>query len=230
LFHSRDARRRHDVSVIVGGVTQYESTRGTTFIRYNGLACSLPSEDNAALPGTGPGCVGASGRAYGKMNLKAATNSAPGYASNPPRTYATDHTIGEALLQGGFLTNMPQDPNAKANVFNDPNAPDYVLIRACIITGHQQVGTRGTVFGVWAPLEGSTTADEDSNNDRYPGGKKAGPETDPNNTNGDPYIYDFAAQWNEWATGAYYLHGVAGGNGVTKVTAKNDCASGPVTS
>jgi hypothetical protein len=58
----------------------------------------------------------------------------------------------------------------------------------------------------------------------------AGPETDPNNTNGDPYIYDFAAQWNEWATGAYYLHGVAGGNGVTKVTAKNDCASGPVTS
>jgi hypothetical protein len=157
-----------------------------------------------------PGCVGASGRSYGKINLKNATSS--GYATNPGRAYVA-HSIGDALLAGGYLTHVPQDPfsQGSANLTN-PNAADYVLIRACIATGVQQVGSRGTVFAVWTALENDPTSQEQANAVRYPGGREAGP------TNlAATYVYDFAAQQTEWQSGAFYFKGFAVGNGVTKV-------------
>lgn len=211
--NSRDAQRKAGAQTISSGITHMTVVAGTNFIKVTGQVCNLPDQINPAnVPNSAanPGCVGASGRSYGKMNLKNATSS--GYATNPGRQY-TATTIGEALVGGGYLTKMPQDPLAQAGVFNNPNAPDYVLIRACT-SGYQQVGSVGSLFGVWTPLENTPTSEESSNSDRYPGGKLAGP------TGGSgTYIYDFAAQQTEWQLGAYYFKGFAVGNGITKVVA-----------
>lgn len=219
--NSRDSRRKADAQTIAAGMSQYTVVAGTTFVKLGSQTCVLPDEVNPATtpdPASNRGCVGASGRSYGKMNLSSATSS--GYANNAGRTYLG--SIGQALKQGGYLTSMPQDPLAKTGVFTDPNAPDYILIRACILTGEQQVGSRGTLFAVWTSLENGPSAQESSNSDRYPGGKDAGP------TGGaDPYVYDFAAQQTEWQAGAFYLNGFAAGNGVTKVVAKEDCSPDP---
>lgn len=220
--NSRDARRRSDVQTIAAGVSQYTVAKGTTFVRYNNLDCTLASEVNPSVQGIGDGCVGASGRSFGKMNLRSATTTGyPNAQQNAGRVYAA-HSIGDALLLEGYLTYMPQDPlSQKSTAYTDPNARDYVLIRACIVTGEQQVGSKGTVFGIWSSLEGGPTAQEQSNNDRYPGGRNAGP----GQQGGNAYVYDFAAQQAEWDAGYYYLKGVAVGNGVTKVVAQADCGS-----
>lgn len=218
--NSRDARRKADVQTITSAVSQYTVVSGTTFIHASGLTCTLPDEKNPAnVPNfaTNPGCVGASGRGYGKMNLKNATSS--GYATNAGRAYAP-MSIGESLVNDRYLTKMPQDPNAGSNSFTDPDAPDYVLIRACIVSGIQEVGTRGTVFGVWTPLENVPTDQEEANSDRYPGGKLAGPVG-----GGGTYVFDFAAQQTEWQSGAFYFNGFAAGNGITKVVGAAPCAT-----
>jgi prepilin-type N-terminal cleavage/methylation domain-containing protein len=221
--NSRDARRKADVQTISSGISQYTVIAGTTFIKVAGQQCNLPDEINPATVGTGAGCVGASGRSYGKMNLKGdgVNVTSSGYATNPGRVYMTI-SIGKALLDAGYLTSMPQDPLAKVSDTTNPNAPDYVLIRACAVTGEQQVGTRGTVFAVWTSLENGPTDQEKANSDHYPGGRLAGP------TGAGTYVYDFAAQQSEWLSGAYYVNGFGVGNGITKVAGAQPCWQGPV--
>jgi prepilin-type N-terminal cleavage/methylation domain-containing protein len=217
--NSRDARRKADVQTINSAVTQYQATNGTSFVTFG--ACSIPSgmEQDPTVLATGVGCTGAGGRSYGKVNLKSATTD--GYvATTEPRTYAA-MSILEALVRGQYLTLAPRDPLASTATGTDPLARDYVLIRACIASGQQQVGSRGTALAVWAALEGAPTTDERVNSLKLPGGEFAGPEQ----PSGSPaYVYDFAAQNAEWLNGDFWLRGYAAGNSVTKVTSSEDCA------
>lgn len=224
--NSRDSRRKTDVQQLSAALTQYASAVGTTFIVDKKQTCALSSQTDPSIPGIGAGCVGASGRAYGKVNLISATSSGYPTATNAGRTYAPV-SIGTALLDEGYLSAVPRDPFAVSKTFDDPNDRDYVLIRACSVTGEQQVGNRGTVFAFWASLEGTPTTEQMANSDRYAGGRTAGLGPD---ANGNVYIYDFAAQQAEWNAGAYYLNGFAAGNSATKTVSAAPCDSPQKTS
>jgi type II secretory pathway pseudopilin PulG len=215
---SRDSRRKADIQIISSGITQYGITRGSTFITMPDSSCTLPNQNNPATVGVGSGCTGASGRSYGKMNLKLANTD--GYSpAHQGRTYA-QNTISEALLASGYLQSIPLDPLHNASALNDPNQRDYVVIRACMATGLQEVGTRGQLFAVWASLENNPTLEEVAIAARLPGGKNAGPGS----VGGNVYIYDFATQAFEWLDGRYYNYGYALGNGVTKTVAYGGAA------
>jgi type II secretory pathway pseudopilin PulG len=225
--NSRDATRKADVQTISSAMSQYTVVAGNTFVRVSGQTCVLPDDSipaNAPNFTTNPGCVGASGRAYGKMNLRSTSTTAvgnSGYATNPGRTYATT-SINQALQGAGYLNTIPHDPVAKVSDATNPSASDYVLIRACANTGQQSVGVTGAVFGVWTALENLPTDQEKGNSDRYPGGKSAGPVT-----GAGTYIYDFAAQQTEWNAGSFYINGFAVGNGITKTVSSLSCFTGP---
>lgn len=222
--NSRDAQRKADVQTLSSAHSQYLVASTTTFLKFGTLTCILPNEDNPSMApdfNTNPGCVGASGRGYGKVSLVDATTS--GYATNPGRQYGP-RSIVAALQAGGYLNQIPREPLKTGDVTNDPNARDYVLIRACISTGQQQVGTKGSLFAFWTALENRPSSEEVDNSSKYPGGKDAGP------LGTGTYVYDFAAQATEWQSGMYYYGGYAAGNGATKVAVADPACSSPTTS
>jgi len=171
---ARDTTRKADVAVIGSAVNQFATTTGNSFIRMpiSGTPgqyqdCKLPSDAGTPpqpvmiLPpvATDPGCVGASGRAFGKVNVKGVqlANAVTGQE----RTYGS-HSIVEALVAANFLNSAPKDPRNNVGVLDTVDKaklPDYVLIRSCPIPSGvnrnlQYVGDRGgAIYSVWAQLE-----------------------------------------------------------------------------
>ena len=197
--NSRDGVRKADVSAVEVAVQQYAIANGSTLIRYpvNGRpgACTIGSATDPSTGWTGAAqqCVGAGGRAYGKINLKQVTgvsgdNLGVGGVTNH-RDYPT-YSIVEALKDGGYFDVTPHDPSSPNGATTDPTQRDYSLIRACRKTGFQNVATGGDLFAVWAILENPLNQVEIENNRLLPGSSSA---VDPTLTSGSLYQYDFAA-------------------------------------
>jgi prepilin-type N-terminal cleavage/methylation domain-containing protein len=221
---SRDSRRKSDVQALSAAVTQYVATSGTSFIRYNKQVCSvptIPTPETYAITitvATGTGCVGAEGRSYGKMNLVYPGTTAGGYGAYSQRTYASDHTMMDALIAGGFLNNHPHDPLTPEGSQTLPVERDYLLIRACS-SGWQNFTKTGALFAVWAALEEPASSSDVANTAVLAGGSKAGPISLPG------YVYDFAATQAEFDAGSFQGLGYAQGNEPTKIKPNGSCAT-----
>jgi prepilin-type N-terminal cleavage/methylation domain-containing protein len=210
---SRDARRRTDITTILASVSQYYSSNGTSFIQdidtttKSKKPCAVASQ-TAEDPAVGTGCVGALGRAFGKISLRS-TSTSTGYNGFSKRAYA-DTSIGDALVHSGYMTAVPRDPAAGTVAVTNSTERDYVLIRACRNGGHQAIGANGSIFAVWASLENAPATNDLTRSSKYPGGSSVVP-VDPNS--GTVYLYDFAAEQSEFLAGYYSTYGYAVGNG-----------------
>lgn len=230
---ARDGIRKADVAAVLQAVTNYSLANASSFIRYplNGKpdVCSITTVNGSGsvTDGTGAGCVGAAGRAYGKINLKSAQTT--GYISGSPvtRNYPSK-SIVDALKDGGYIESIPRDPLSKNASATDASAVDYALIRACP-TGQQHVNTRGQLFAVWTILE-NQRSDLDIENVRLlPGSPTA--FVDPGNPTA-LYQYDFAAasdqtryETNGFAVGNAPAKAFNGGDPLAFVEAAKSCGS-----
>ncbi|HSI20464.1 MAG TPA: type II secretion system protein [Verrucomicrobiae bacterium] len=203
--NSRDGRRKADVETITGAFSQYMAVSGTTHMTYPSATCTLPVDVNTAPIGSAAaGCVGATGRSYGKLNLGSSVVSG-GYATYPGRTYMS-RTIGEALSARGLLTTVPKDP-LRRSATNSVTEPDYVVIRGLTTTCTQDMTSRSDLVAVWTSLENTPTAEDVGASSKYVGGSASGQSS---------YVYDFAAQQSDLTAGTYTTKGFAAGNGVNK--------------
>lgn len=205
---ARDGTRKADASSVLAAVNQYVSANGTSLIAYPAAGgtspgtCTITDPTNPDQPAVGASCVGASGRAYGKINLKSATTTGVVGSVTGSRVYP-DHSIAEALRAGGYFNVQPADPYNKSSdgSITDPTVRDYVLIRACP-NGRQHIGKHGNLYAVWVALEGSVNTTDAENTSHLPGASTAAPDAN--------YVYDFAAGPDQ---SLYQTNGFAVGNG-----------------
>lgn len=196
--NARDGIRKADAPALLAAVNQFVLANGTSFLRApdaGGRAgsCTLTVGDDPAVPAQGDECIGASGRAYGLVNVGGSLELAGVGGSSTQRLYREKSMI-EALKDGGYLNTEPRDPKNSIGKITtqgqlDAN-PDYALIRACP-NGVQHVGGRGQLFAVWVMLERNPSAADKEAQLRVPGNPTAGP-LEPGGTN-TRYQYDFAA-------------------------------------
>lgn len=222
---ARDGNRKTDISTILGAVSQYATTNGSSLITYPDTTktCSTAGKSgtNATQSYSGDGCVGASGRAYGKVNLYRATTAQDMPGGNAGRSYGASYSIIDALKQGGYFSADPKDPFNKDGRTTDPTTKDYVLIRACP-NGQQHVGTGGQLYAVWTYLERGLTKTEDETRKLIPGDLSA--IKDPASWGNH---YDFAAG-TEYSS--YKDRGYAISNGVSNWNlGAAGCVSSPLT-
>jgi prepilin-type N-terminal cleavage/methylation domain-containing protein len=219
---ARDTVRKADAAAILASVGQYAQANGTSFIRYNALGCSGTGADPSTAY-TGTGCVGASGRAYGLVNVAGnATLTGVGTPSTTNNRVYTGHTIVEALNIAGYLNASPKDPLNKVGTLTGANGAgtvwDYALIRACP-NGRQHVSARGQLYAVWVMLENTPTGTSVENLNRIPGWATATPD------NGG---YDFAAGPTEQTLFTTKSYGVSNGSSRPQDTSEaGSCAATP---
>jgi prepilin-type N-terminal cleavage/methylation domain-containing protein len=216
--NSRDGRRKSDVQAISQALSAYQLAKNTDFVIIQGSSqgCN-PSSNNFDLQATDNGCVGANGRSYGFSNLVNATTAPVTYTNvvpnitDPGRVYSAT-SIDEALNQAGFLNTISTDPLNKLTGTHttDPSKPDYVIVRCCK-DGRESVNKTGSVFAVWASLEGTPSTTDQSNTDLTCGGSKTASNVDAkylstNHSYGSKYTYDFG---NGTATRPNYAVGTS---------------------
>jgi|GEM_PF-5236750 len=230
--NTRDTRRIADASALLTSVTQYVQANGTSFITYpdsnkNPQACTFTSATDPSEAAGGLGCVGASGRSYGLVNMASNTITGAGGGSNTTRVYAA-HSIVQALQAGGYLNVTPQDPSNKVGTLTNSNDAantirDYDLIRACP-DGEQHVASRGQLYAVWVMLENKPSVTQTANLARVVGSLTAAPL----DANGNPGGYDFAS--GSYQT-TFQNNGYGVSNGPSQpqdVSQAGKCTTGPV--
>lgn len=189
---ARDSRRKSDVRVYVDAINAYRLAKSTFMVSTPDTPCQAngASESDPTQPYSG-GCTGASGRSFGKLNLREAIETVD-ILGGPSlvKTYANT-TIAQGLKDNGYLATIATDPSNSEDD-NIPGKKDYVLIRCCG-DGTQSFTKGGSLFAVWAQLEKDPLISETDNTDRYCGGKSA--YRDPNSPN-KPSYYDFAASFD----------------------------------
>lgn len=189
---ARDSRRKLDARTYTDALNAYKTVHGTFLISLPNNPCtSGGAADDRPDQNYSGGCVGASGRSFGKINLRSATESQllPG-GSTLSKTYA-DVSIAEGLQQNGYLATAAKDPtNSEEETVSGKS--DYVLVRCCS-DGTQSFTKGGAMVGVWTRLEKDPLTTDADNTDRYCGGKRA--YINPENPN-LPAYYDFAAPFD----------------------------------
>jgi type II secretory pathway pseudopilin PulG len=184
---ARDGRRKTDVRAYLSGLENFRLTHANYFVTDSEVGnCVVPvaemqTDVDITTLNTQPGCVGAGGRAYGKMNAMGETVS--GYTPTSYGYTFAAHTypavsIAEALKKGGYMANVAIDPKAAVD------QRDYHLVRCCV-NGKQSVADSGQYVAVWAKLEQAPSAQENDNTERYCGGITNSPPNPPN------YQFDF---------------------------------------
>lgn len=226
--NARDGIRKTDAPAILTAVSQFTIANGSSLIAMHGadtrpLSCTIPNNDPDVLA-TGQGCVGASGRGYGKINAKGITDGAAqaiGRGGSGTRVYPENGSIVDALVSGGYFDTKPVDPLSKNSNPDDIAVRDYVLIRACP-NGEQHIGARGQLFAVWTLVENRLTTSDKESIKKLPGF----PSVKGSNT----YLYDFAAGPNLSTGNTAFdttAFGVGNASAVGAITsAENACASG----
>lgn len=226
--NARDGIRKTDAPAILTAVSQFTIANGSSLIAMHGadkrpLSCTIPSNDPDQLA-TGPGCVGASGRGYGKINAKGVTGQAAlaiGRGEDGTREYPVTGSIVDALVSGGYFDTKPVDPLSKNSNPADITARDYVLIRACP-NGEQHIGARGQLFAVWTLVENRLTTSDKESIRKLPGF--------PTTKGSNAYVYDFAAGTNLTTGNTAFdttAFGVGNASSVGSITsAENACAPG----
>jgi prepilin-type N-terminal cleavage/methylation domain-containing protein len=210
-LQARNSTRKSSASVLAGAVKTMYATDGTLFITYKGLPCAITGQSSATPSihgsGSGAGCTGASGLAYGLMDvasspltpgIKVSTSGSNGH---DPHDYAVQ-SITSALI-GKYLSSDEHDPLTGAN--NDPSQRHPALLRCCV-SGSQNVGQNGNSFAVWVQLEsvgGTVTLNttDQNNTDHACGGSAAKPDAYPG------YLMDYGNN----DTAPTYDYAVAGG-------------------
>lgn len=193
---ARDTRRVSDVRIYAAALNLYKITHNSFFIVHPTLNCVVSGESSYLPIGSRTDCVGAQGRAYGKIHLKSSpTSTLP--VTDGDRDYSNT-SIAEALQ--AFIGTQAKDPLNKDASGNDPNARDYVLIRCnvgdTVTGGTQNFGMNsGQAFGIIAKLESATTVVEDDNTTSYCG---AIPDI----------TYDFAATPGEFSGAGVRIYGI----------------------
>lgn len=225
--NARDGIRKADAAAVLAAVDQFTQVNGNSLIKAdvdgNGSPESCVTANN--LPqdsANGTGCVGASGRSYGLINLKSATVKG---SDNTPRTYPAT-SIVEALNSGGFFNVTPRDPSNTDGVMLDASGnldgtPDYAMIRACA-NGSQYIQNRGQLFAIWVILERDITVVDQESLGRVPGYWSAAPAPV---APGTRYQYDFAAGYGAGSLEEQFEsngYGLSNGSSIPNSTAASD--------
>jgi prepilin-type N-terminal cleavage/methylation domain-containing protein len=231
LRTTRDANRKSSATSLSQAIGLYSTTNGTSFIQKAAATgekdpCVIPTgrQDDASVQALGIGCVGASGRAYGKANLKSVTVAGAQSGATQSRQYA-GVSIVEALQSHKLLNTAVTDPQNAANSAPNAAQKDFVVIRACPLPNGvqktlQYVGsTGGSVVAVWTRLEGNVSSIERNNRTRFPGDFRAKPV-------GVTWDYDLAVnslqEYNEFQTNGFAVSNNA------LILSEDDQQSGPI--